>query len=30
MIEIIKNENKFLSSLIDENIETKEQTIENK
>lgn len=30
MIEIIKNENKFLSSLIDENLEAKEQTTENK
>lgn len=30
MIEIIKNENKFLSSLIEENLDTKEQTIETK
>lgn len=30
MIEIIKSENKFLSGLIEENLETKEQTTENK
>lgn len=30
MIEIIKNENKFLSGLIEENLDTKEQTIETK